>query len=127
MKVAVYGIWFTVSQQQESAFFKSLFASVLPQTPEDVISITNLDFLSLNTQITGKDYFAYRGSMTTPPCTYGVLWTLPKTFLPISQDQIDIIRALQSVTPRNSTEGDNNRPVQPIITALSAAQSRKKY
>ena len=56
-KLAVYGMWFSISQQ-ESAFFKSLFGSGMPKTPEDVIDVKNLDFSSLNTQIAGKDAFA---------------------------------------------------------------------
>jgi len=35
-----------------------------------------------------KDYFAYRGSLTTPPCSEGVYWHVLKTPLEASVDQV---------------------------------------
>ena len=51
-----------------------------------------------------RAYWTYMGSLTTPPCTEGVLWIVMKQPLPVSADQIAIFSRLY----RN-----NARPVQP--------------
>ena len=50
-----------------------------------------------------KDYFTYMGSLTTPPCSEGVLWLVMKNPVQISAEQISIFARLY----RN-----NARPVQ---------------
>lgn len=51
-----------------------------------------------------RNYYAYMGSLTTPPCTEGVLWLVMKQPVQASQQQVDIFSRLY----RN-----NARPVQP--------------
>ena len=53
---------------------------------------------------TSRNYYAYMGSLTTPPCTEGVLWLVMKQPIQVSQQQVDIFSRLY----RN-----NARPVQP--------------
>jgi len=50
-----------------------------------------------------RDYFIYMGSLTTPPCTEGVLWMVMKTPVAVSQEQIDVFSRLYPM---------NARPVQ---------------
>ena len=53
-----------------------------------------------------RDYYRYNGSLTTPPCTEGVLWLVMKQPLTISKAQVDeFIHVMHH---------DNNRPVQPV-------------
>lgn len=56
-----------------------------------------------------RNYYAYMGSLTTPPCTEGVLWLVMKQPVAISQEQIDIFARLY----RN-----NARPLQPTAGRL---------
>ncbi|ANQ83981.1 putative carbonic anhydrase [Azoarcus olearius] len=49
-------------------------------------------------------HFLYMGSLTTPPCTEGVLWVVMKTPVTISDEQLGIFARLY---PRNA------RPIQP--------------
>lgn len=50
-------------------------------------------------------YYQFMGSLTTPPCTEGVLWMVLKTPTQISREQL---RLFQQLFPNNA------RPVQPI-------------
>ena len=51
-----------------------------------------------------RGYFTYMGSLTTPPCSEGVLWMVMKQPVPISSDQLSIFARLYPM---------NARPVQP--------------
>ena len=50
-------------------------------------------------------YYQFMGSLTTPPCTEGVLWMVMKQATPVSKEQIKLFSQL---FPRNA------RPVQPL-------------
>lgn len=52
-----------------------------------------------------RTYFAYTGSLTTPPCSEGVLWHVIKQPVGISAAQIAAFKALYPM---------NARPVQPL-------------
>ncbi|MBK1614475.1 carbonate dehydratase [Rubrivivax gelatinosus] len=52
---------------------------------------------------TERGYYTYMGSLTTPPCTEGVLWIVMRQPVAVSQDQIDIFSRLYPM---------NARPVQ---------------
>jgi len=52
----------------------------------------------------GRNYYTYMGSLTTPPCSEGVLWLVMKQPVQVSSEQIGIFSRLY----RN-----NVRPIQP--------------
>jgi carbonic anhydrase len=53
-----------------------------------------------------KEYYRVNGSLTTPPCTEGVLWMVMKNPVPVSEAQIkQLVETLKH---------PNNRPVQPV-------------
>ena len=56
-----------------------------------------------------RNYYTYMGSLTTPPCTEGVLWLVMKQPVQVSTDQIAIFSRLY----RN-----NARPIQPAKDRL---------
>ncbi len=58
---------------------------------------------------TGQSYYTYMGSLTTPPCSEGVLWLVMKQPVQVSTDQINIFSRLY----RN-----NARPIQPTAGRL---------
>ena len=49
---------------------------------------------------TDRRYYTYMGSLTTPPCSEGVLWMVMKTPLPISAEQIGIFARLYPMNAR---------------------------
>jgi carbonic anhydrase len=50
-----------------------------------------------------RRYYTYMGSLTTPPCSEGVLWMVMKQPVQLSSDQINIFAKLYPM---------NARPVQ---------------
>lgn len=54
-----------------------------------------------------RTYVAYEGSLTTPPCTEGILWYVLKTPNGITGEQMGAFVSLPRLTP-------TNRPVQPL-------------
>jgi len=53
-----------------------------------------------------KTYYRFSGSLTTPPCSEGVVWIVMKTPMTASKKQIDAFKKVM--------KHDNNRPVQPL-------------
>jgi carbonic anhydrase len=51
------------------------------------------------------EYLYYPGSLTTPPCSEGVLWYILNKAIPISKKQVSQFKELIDF---------NSRPVQPI-------------
>ncbi len=58
-----------------------------------------------------KDYVRYSGSLTTPPCSEGVIWIVLKKTMSVSKEQVLAFR-------RGMTH-PNNRPVQPLNARLA--------
>ena len=52
-----------------------------------------------------RDYYRFNGSLTTPPCSEGVIWLVMKATVPASRMQIAALA--------ETLHGPNNRPVQP--------------
>lgn len=54
-----------------------------------------------------RTYYRYNGSLTTPPCSEGVLWMVMEEPVTVSADQVEAFR--------DAMDGHaNNRPVQPL-------------
>ncbi|KAJ1392213.1 Carbonic anhydrase, alpha-class, conserved site [Sesbania bispinosa] len=57
----------------------------------------------------GKKYYRYMGSLTVPPCTEGVIWTINKKIRSVSKAQIKLLReAVHDHAEKNA------RPIQPL-------------
>ena len=57
-----------------------------------------------------QSYYQYRGSLTTPPCTENVLWTVMEKPIFLSAEQIKKFRTMPFI---EQIGRKNNRPVQP--------------
>ena len=72
---------------------------------EKGVSVASLQPIDLNLLLPNyRGYYTYMGSLTTPPCTEGVLWLVFKQPVMVSPEQIAIFSRLY----RNNT-----RPIQP--------------
>jgi carbonic anhydrase len=59
------------------------------------------DTLDLNALLPpDRSYFTYMGSLTTPPCSEGVLWMVMKQPVPVSPEQIGIFARLYPMNAR---------------------------
>jgi carbonic anhydrase len=60
-----------------------------------------------------SDYYRYMGSLTTPPCTENVLWTVSKIPVPITQMQLNRFRMLK-YSGNNHSMVNNFRVLQAL-------------
>ncbi|XP_022143912.1 alpha carbonic anhydrase 7-like [Momordica charantia] len=57
----------------------------------------------------GRKYYRYLGSLTVPPCTEGVIWTMNKKIRTVSREQVKLLReAVHDYAEFNA------RPLQPL-------------
>lgn len=71
----------------------------LPLEKGDTVAARGaIDLSSLLPQ--DRSYYTYMGSMTTPPCSEGVLWMVMKTPMPISPEQVGIFSRLYPMNAR---------------------------
>lgn len=85
--LAVLAILFDL--QREDNLYLNNFLSVINRTGNSSISVEQqLDLSSLFPLSSSPKFFRYNGSLTTPPCTEGVVWTILKRTVPISAQQL---------------------------------------
>lgn len=101
-KLAVLGV--LIKAGKENKELAEIF-SKLPkeETKEDIKLDQLVDLNALLPQ--DKKAFRYEGSLTTPPCSEGVKWTVLEQPIELSSEQI---QAFGAVFP------DDHRPIQPL-------------
>jgi carbonic anhydrase len=98
--LAVIGVLF--EEGKENPALKEIFSHLPTQPSKQPLKneFNASDLLPKN-----MGYYAYKGSLTTPPCSEGVAWQVLKTPVELSKGQI---QAFQKVFRMNA------RPVQPL-------------
>ncbi len=92
----------------EHPFIQTLWNN-LPLEKNSSVSPPSLTIDPLNLLPAARNYYTYMGSLTTPPCSEGVLWLVMKQPAQVSQDQINIFSRLYK---------NNARPIQPASSRL---------
>ncbi|XP_027353187.1 alpha carbonic anhydrase 4-like [Abrus precatorius] len=103
-ETAVIGIWYKIGGPDP--FLSKLLDDIKSIGDKDVdlgvINPKDINFMS-------KKYYRYVGSLTTPPCTEGVIWTITKKVRTVSRMQLNILKGVVE----NGFE-ENARPTQEL-------------
>ncbi|XXG41351.1 hypothetical protein AAC387_Pa01g1829 [Persea americana] len=102
-KIAAVGITYKYGRPDP------FLAKLLPHIRVNEIAETEVGIINpKDIKIGSRKYFRYMGSLTIPPCTEGVIWTIVKKVRTVSREQV---RALREAVDDGCEE--NARPVQP--------------
>ncbi|XP_065855356.1 alpha carbonic anhydrase 1, chloroplastic-like [Euphorbia lathyris] len=110
--LAVVGILYQFGQPDQ--FIQSINTSLtqLTQMVKEHKNPVEVSLGKLDTRLLGKKtnkYYRYNGSLTTPPCTESVIWTLLPRIKTVSEEQVEAIKS-----PLTGEYKLNFRPVQPL-------------
>ncbi|KAJ3076628.1 Intraflagellar transport protein 52 [Podochytrium sp. JEL0797] len=102
-KLSVLGVFFVVGDENP---WVRQFIRQIPAATNQTNQLASLDMIPIVSALQGSSYFSYTGSLTTPPCTEGILWVVAREPLEISQQQLN---ALTDVMPFNSRHTQVNK------------------
>lgn len=89
--------------------FLEQFWNMMPTELGSEVNVTQVDVRKAISE--GSHYFRYIGSLTTPPCTEGVVWTVMRQVHDMSVEQAQWFQERTGFAYPNP---GNNRPVQPL-------------
>ncbi|XP_074556642.1 bifunctional monodehydroascorbate reductase and carbonic anhydrase nectarin-3-like [Curcuma longa] len=102
-EIAVIGVLFEYGGTPDP------FLDKLCEALNELKVVNSVDVGSIHPPRVGDEegYFRYVGSLTTPPCSEPVIWTVIKKVRSVKEDQVNRLRDLLH-------DMDNARPTQPI-------------
>ncbi|KAJ7976894.1 Alpha carbonic anhydrase, partial [Quillaja saponaria] len=105
-KIAVVGLLYKLGQPDPFlSKLENYIRSMVDEKQERKIGVIDPSEIKLG----GKKYYRYKGSLTVPPCTEGVIWTINKKLMTVSRKQVKLLReAVHDYAEKNA------RPVQPL-------------
>lgn len=110
----VLGFWF---QMTDSKVTSKPFDNVLSKvteiaTPGAKTKVQDLNFGDISTIVQERDLYSYSGSLTTPPCSQGVIWLVSSGILQVS---VETFNKAKSVVKFNSRYTQNAPGQQNLI------------
>ncbi|XP_077995875.1 carbonic anhydrase 14-like isoform X2 [Glandiceps talaboti] len=110
--LAVFGFFIDAGEKDNAAFEGLLKHFGAIKAPEEEAEIEEaLNVLEMMPE-DRSEYFRYDGSLTTPSCAEGVIWTLFKNPIYLSHGQLEKYRSL--VDEQGSSMGNTFRPLNPL-------------
>ncbi|KAG6433984.1 hypothetical protein SASPL_105603 [Salvia splendens] len=105
-RIAVVGILYKIGTPDQ--FLSKLMANIssIVDNKDEESALGMVDPNDI--QFGSKRFYRYLGSLTVPPCTEGVIWTLNKKVKTVSRDQVRLMR--EAV---HDYAKENARPLQP--------------
>ncbi|XP_059162363.1 carbonic anhydrase 2-like [Physella acuta] len=86
--VAVLGILFKLSKVKNENWDKFLGYLKQVPSPGDEYDVPTFALKDLIPSSAGKNFYRYIGSLTTPPCTQPVIWSIAANFIELSDSQL---------------------------------------
>ncbi|KAL7056435.1 hypothetical protein AAHC03_021191 [Spirometra sp. Aus1] len=128
--LAVIGVFFQLTTDQTKSSLSKMgkLLSVISQLNKagSTVRVNSFDpkvLLPANRD----EFFRYHGSLTTPPCTENVQWTVMRNPLFVTNQDLELLRSLRfGASDDGKPMQDNFRPVQPLNPARTA-QPRVVY
>ncbi|KAA0184138.1 Alpha-carbonic anhydrase, partial [Fasciolopsis buskii] len=118
--LAVLGFWGqeTTNLKESSTMFSVLGevqSSLSNLNTESSVSITAFNLSNLLELVDTASFYRYSGSLTTPPCTANVIWTMFTKIIPVSRQTLELLRNLSFPATEEQPHMENNfRPVQAL-------------
>ena len=101
-KLAVVAV--LLDRGSAQAIVQSVWNNLPLEKGDEVRAGTRIDLSQLLPE--DKRYYTYMGSLTTPPCSEGVLWMVMKQPVPISVEQVSIFSRLYPMNARPIQQAD---------------------
>ncbi|RNA10051.1 carbonic anhydrase 4-like [Brachionus plicatilis] len=86
--IAVLGFFFEISQSDNENLNPLIDVANLKDNKTKSVQYSLSSMIPNATTLNSNGYFRYSGSFTTPPCTEGVIWTVFKQKILISEAQV---------------------------------------
>jgi carbonic anhydrase len=102
--LAVVGLLFNKGRESEA--LKAVFANAPSEVSAEAKAVTGAELDLGKLLPKSLAYYAYSGSLTTPPCSEGVSWFVLESVGELSEAQLAKFREV--------THGDTSRPAQPL-------------
>ncbi|RZC91713.1 hypothetical protein C5167_027776 [Papaver somniferum] len=108
-KVAVVAVLYKICSGCTDSFLSMLESAIceISAGTEKKVSLGLVDPNDID--VGSREYYRYKGSLTTPPCTEGVIWTIKKQVMTVSKEQVMSLR----IAVHDGAIG-NARPLQAI-------------
>ena len=101
-ELAVIGVF--MKKGQENAIIKRIWNNIPKEINKEKVSLT--ETINIQSIIpSDMSYYHYYGSLTTPPCSEGVNWSVLKSPIEVSEQQIETFKSLMK---------HNARPTLPV-------------